>query len=88
MRLWANPPEAEVAQSYYYRHATTTLTLTIETQELDAPPVLDRRPYCWEGLEDAAGHIRPPSPPPPPLTAEQAEAQRAAAAAFCWNLME
>jgi hypothetical protein len=71
MALCVKPPAEGAARSYY--DFCRSLKLTIETQELDVSPVLDRRPGCWEGLEDAAGYIRPPPPPPPPPTATAEE---------------
>jgi hypothetical protein len=49
---------------------------------VDVLPPLDQRPFCWSGLEDAAGYVRPAPPPPPPLTEEEAAAARAADAAL------
>jgi hypothetical protein len=71
-------PRANPAPPYYGQYDdSSTLTLTIETQQADQPTPLDRRPSCWEAMEDAAGFVRPAPPPPPPPTAEQVAARAA-----------
>jgi hypothetical protein len=80
MSLWVKPPERQPASHSgynYYEPDSFHLTLAIETQEVNMPPLMDRRPDFWEALEDAAGYIRPAPPPPPPLTAEQQAQQQA-----------
>ncbi len=74
---------APPAQSYGgYEADSSDLTLSIEAHAVDVPPPLDQRPFCWSGLEDAAGYVRPAPPPPPPLTEEEAAEARAADAAL------
>ena len=54
----------------------SVLTLSIQTQEVDVPPPLDKRPLCWYELEAA---VRPPPPPSPPLSPQAAAAALAEA---------
>jgi hypothetical protein len=57
-----------------YRSAFRTLTLSIEAQEMNLPPPLNKRGYYWRELARA---VRLRLPPPPPAAAAELAARYA-----------